>query len=180
MNTEWTNVDNRDGSVLACWGRAALDALRAQGIAPCARHASLGVELRDALLSALVRMLRARVNESAVRAYLSSRMKPALTTRLREAIAERLSTIVSPQLVATELGLSLRSLQRGLKAHETSYEELLREVRLELACGQLRERRRTSSEIAFSLGYDNASAFSRAFRRWTGMAPSEYVRRTQP
>jgi AraC-like DNA-binding protein len=206
------------------------------GITRSEASAALGVELRDALLSALVRMLRhaterafaltraeldrplrdlapyqrffacpvavgprdilvfervlldmplesanaelARANDAAVQQYLSGRLKPSLVSLVRSAIVERLSTIVSPELVASQLGLSLRSLQRSLHAHGTSYEGLLREVRLELACQHLREGRRTMSEIAFALGYDNPSAFSRAFRRWTGVAPGEYLRRT--
>jgi AraC-like DNA-binding protein len=77
--------------------------------------------------------------------------------------------------VARKLGVSLRSLQRSLREHGTSYEHLLRAVRQELACAYLREGRYTVSEVAFVLGYDNLSAFARAFKRWTGKQPSEYL-----
>jgi AraC-like DNA-binding protein len=116
----------------------------------------------------------ARHNDAAVREYLARVETGTIVDRARAAIAEQTTRDVSPDSVARKLGMSLRSLQRSLREHGTSYEDLLRDVRRELACAYLREGRYSVTEIAFVLGYDSLSAFARAFKRWTGKPPSEY------
>jgi AraC-like DNA-binding protein len=116
----------------------------------------------------------ARHNDAAVREYLARVETGTIADRTRTAIAELTTREVSPELVARKLGMSLRSLQRSLREHGTSYEDLLRDVRRELACAYLREGRYSVTEIAFLLGYDSLSAFARAFKRWTGKPPSEF------
>jgi AraC-like DNA-binding protein len=116
----------------------------------------------------------ARHNDAAVREYLARVETGTIVDRTRTAIAELTTREVSPDMVAKKLGMSLRSLQRSLREHGTSYEDLLRDVRRELACAYLREGRYSVTEIAFLLGYDSLSAFARAFKRWTGKPPSEY------
>ncbi|MCB1636031.1 MAG: helix-turn-helix domain-containing protein, partial [Xanthomonadales bacterium] len=80
----------------------------------------------------------------------------------------------SAEQVASSLHLSLRSLQRRLAEEDSSYEQLLLLTREELARSYLQDPRHAISEIAYLLGYADASCFTRAFRRWTGMAPSVY------
>jgi AraC-like DNA-binding protein len=116
----------------------------------------------------------ARHNDAAVREYLARVETGTIADRTRAAIAELTTREVSPDMVARKLGMSLRSLQRSLREHGTSYEDLLRDVRRELACAYLREGRYSVTEIAFLLGYDSLSAFARAFKRWTGKPPSAY------
>ncbi|MFT3924448.1 MAG: AraC family transcriptional regulator [Myxococcales bacterium] len=122
----------------------------------------------------------ARFNEGAAREYLRSMSAQTVVDRVREAIMERLPSDVSPELIARKLGMSLRSMQRSLRERETSYEDVLRELRLELAQAHLRAGRYSNAEIAFLLGYESPSAFSRAFRRWTGRSPSEFAQRRPP
>ena len=50
------------------------------------------------------------------------------------------------------------------------------EVRRELACRTLRTPGMSVGEAAFMVGFSDASAFHKAFRRWTGQSPSEYLR----
>lgn len=116
----------------------------------------------------------ARHNDAAVREYLARVETGTIVDRARTAIAEQTTREVSPEMIARKLGMSLRSLQRSLREHGASYEDLLRDVRRELACAYLREGRYTVTEIAFLLGYDSLSAFARAFKRWTGKPPSAY------
>jgi AraC-like DNA-binding protein len=48
------------------------------------------------------------------------------------------------------------------------------DLRRELALRYLAERRMAIAEIAFLLGFSEASAFHRAFRRWSGRTPADY------
>ena len=76
--------------------------------------------------------------------------------------------------VASTLAMSERSLQRRLREEGTSFSELLRGVREELATRYLRGTELATAEIAYMLGYSEQAAFYRAFRRWTGSTPSAY------
>jgi AraC-like DNA-binding protein len=89
-------------------------------------------------------------------------------------LAERLTSDPSPATVAAALGTSVRSLQRRLRDQGFSYVTLLNETRRQLGTAYLLDERYSVTEIAFQLGFDDASAFARAFRRWTGLSPSEY------
>ena len=79
--------------------------------------------------------------------------------------------------VAAAIGLSVRTLQRRLGESGVDYRALVDDIRHELALRYLRDRRHTLSDVAYLLGYSEISAFSRAFRRWTGATPSDYRRR---
>ncbi|HEY8147510.1 MAG TPA: AraC family transcriptional regulator [Vicinamibacteria bacterium] len=78
--------------------------------------------------------------------------------------------------VGRKLGLSVRSLHRRLRDEGTTFGGLLDALRRELAERYLREGV-SVSETAFLLGYSDASAFHRAFRRWTNSTPASYRRR---
>lgn len=75
--------------------------------------------------------------------------------------------------VAKIIGMSERSLQRRLKEEETTFRAVLDEIRKELAVNYVRDLDIPLSEIAFILGFSDQSAFSRSFKRLTGMPPSE-------
>jgi AraC-like DNA-binding protein len=79
---------------------------------------------------------------------------------------------------AGKLALSARTLQRRLKAHGAVFEELADDTRRRFALDYLEHRKHTLTEIAFLLGYSEASAFNRAFRRWTASTPLAYRRKT--
>lgn len=82
------------------------------------------------------------------------------------------------EATARALGASGRTLQRTLQAEGTTYQAVGDEVRRDLSLGYLRDPQRTVSEIAFLLGFNEVAAFTRAFRRWTGEAPSAFRQRT--
>ena len=76
--------------------------------------------------------------------------------------------------IATEVGVSRRTLQRRLAQRDTNFMQVLGEVRAELAVRYLGDKRLGVTEIAFLLGYSDLAAFSHAFRGWYDCSPSEY------
>jgi AraC-like DNA-binding protein len=76
--------------------------------------------------------------------------------------------------VAEKLGMSTRTLQHRLRAEGASFSELVDGVRTTLAQRYLVERRLSVPDIAALLGYGDASAFHRAFKRWTGLTPRQF------
>lgn len=81
---------------------------------------------------------------------------------------------VTDKLVASELNLSERSMQRRLKEQETSFRYLLDNVREMVAKQYIENPVNRMADIAFLLGFSEQSAFSRAFKKWTGKSPIEY------
>lgn len=69
---------------------------------------------------------------------------------------------------------SPRSLQRRLAEHGMSFQSLLDETRFQLAKSYLLDSTLDLVEMALLLGYSEQSAFTRAFRNWTGMAPAQW------
>ena len=76
--------------------------------------------------------------------------------------------------VAKQLAMSPRTLQRRLRDLGESYADLLDEVRHAAATVYLDDREIALSEVAYLLGFSEQSSFTRAFKRWTGVTPSEY------
>jgi len=74
--------------------------------------------------------------------------------------------------VARDLGLSRQTLYRRLKAEEITFEQLLDDLRHKLALKLLRDEHMAVKQAAWRLGFSDPAAFSRAFKRWTGSAPS--------
>lgn len=77
--------------------------------------------------------------------------------------------------VASRLAMSSRTLQRRLRAEDTSFQQVLDDLREELARHYLSTSDYSSGQIAFLLGYEEPNSFFRAFRAWTGQTP-EFVR----
>lgn len=80
--------------------------------------------------------------------------------------------------VAAKLGTTRRSLQRRLMAHGTTFNRLVEEALFRRAKILLGEGVAPITDIALQLGYADPAHFTRAFRRWAGVAPSAY--RTAP
>ena len=81
--------------------------------------------------------------------------------------------------VAARLGVSRQTLYRRLRAEGTSYEQVLRVLRLELARDYLADGARSVAEIGYSLGFADGPSFSKAFKRWTGSSPTAHLRSTR-
>ena len=73
--------------------------------------------------------------------------------------------------VARALGYSRQTLYRRLKAEGVTFEEVLDGLRRRLAIRFIREEGLSVKDAAYRLGFSDPSAFSRAFKRWTGASP---------
>jgi AraC-like DNA-binding protein len=101
-------------------------------------------------------------------------------------LRERVESIVAPQLhqqlpslmqVARELGLPSWTLRRRLQQEDhTRFQDIIDDMRCELAVSYIRDTELALGEIAFLLGFSSPEAFQRAFKRWTGSAPGGYRR----
>ncbi len=98
---------------------------------------------------------------------------------LRERIRSYLMTnaylgIASLEEVAANFNVSARTLQRKLQDENVSFQQLTDDVRKNLAEHYLSSGDYQIKEISSILGYNEISAFSRAFKRWTGKSPADY------
>jgi AraC-like DNA-binding protein len=101
--------------------------------------------------------------------------KADVVSRTRAAVLEQLSSGEgTADDTAKQLHMSSRTLQRKLAEAHTTYLELVDEVRKDLALRYIEDPRRSVTDITFSLGFSQPSAFTRAFKRWTGRSPSDY------
>lgn len=75
--------------------------------------------------------------------------------------------------VAADMGMSERTLRRALRAEGLTYRGLVERVRQNI-CKTYMADGRSLTDIAQILGYNDQSAFTRAFKKWYGVVPSEY------
>lgn len=75
--------------------------------------------------------------------------------------------------LAGSVNISERTLRRRLSAQETTYRELRDDARRDKARDLLLHTSLTISQVALEVGYSDARAFRRAFKRWTGVLPTE-------
>ncbi len=96
-----------------------------------------------------------------------------LRQRVRRVVIERLRE-GEPDIgsVAQALVTSERSLQRRLQAEGVSFRDVVDDARHELARLYLGDKTLSVTDVACLLGYSEAAAFTRAFKRWTGQTPS--------
>ncbi|MBV8757073.1 MAG: AraC family transcriptional regulator ligand-binding domain-containing protein [Deltaproteobacteria bacterium] len=102
---------------------------------------------------------------------ISGAPRSAFVERARQAAQAVLAEDPSLESVAKRLGMSARTLRRHLADAGTTLRAILDDVRRERA-DQLLARGLAVKAVALELGFSEASAFSRAYKRWTGRAPS--------
>jgi AraC-like DNA-binding protein len=79
----------------------------------------------------------------------------------------------SMDAIAAKMAVSRQTLFRQLKAEDTTFEKVLDGLRHQLAVHYLRAKKTSVNETAYLVGFSDPSAFSRAFKRWTGKTPRE-------
>lgn len=105
--------------------------------------------------------------------------KTSLATRLRRLLLDRQGGYPSLEVAARLFNMTPRTLHRRLVDEGTSFRDVLDDVRHTLAVEHLKSPHLSIDEIAYMLGYGELSNFRRAFKRWEGIAPSDYRRRAR-
>ncbi|SFM81455.1 AraC family transcriptional regulator [Marinobacter pelagius] len=100
-----------------------------------------------------------------------------LISKVKHSIQQQLNHGITRQdLVAEDLGLTSRTLQRKLSQEGVSYQRLLDEVRQQMAEDYLRNTDMAIPDIALRLGYSETTSFHRKFKAVVGKTPGEFRR----
>lgn len=112
------------------------------------------------------RICRARVSEIAP--------DNTVLDRVKFIIHKDIQSDLSLEQVAESLCISPRTLRRHLQLQRTSYKTLVEAERKRLSLAKIKKPEVSIENLAISLGYADASSFSRAFKRWYGVSPKSY------
>jgi len=113
--------------------------------------------------------------DSILVAQLAALDKSNFPARCRSSLLEQLTSgESSEEAMARRLHMSRRTLQRRLAESNTTYQKLVDDTRRDLALRYMEDARKTITDVTFLLGFSGQSAFTRAFKRWTGMSPTRF------
>jgi AraC-like DNA-binding protein len=139
----------------------------------CFDAALLGWPVRNADVS-LYPVLQ-RHAEQLLQEKLRAQADGGIAALVRAAIVRNLAQDrVRLPLIAQEVGMTQRTLQRKLAEASLTFQQVLDRTRHELAQDYLKQGQLSLAEIAFMLGYQEQSSFSHAFKEWTGVNPGAY------
>ncbi|MGH8081409.1 MAG: AraC family transcriptional regulator [Lysobacter sp.] len=123
------------------------------------------IQTHSAVMSA---QLRALLDQRA-----DARVEPEAKAAVEQVLKRPGNATLSIEDVARALELSVRTLRRRLHEAGTSFRSISDRIRAEAAQQLLREEHVTVTEASERLGFSDARAFRRAFKRWLGQAPGE-------
>lgn len=119
--------------------------------------------------------MRAYFERQCAEAMAAFQADAALTGKVRRQVALGMNGgLPSMPEVARAVGLSVRSLHRGLDAEGTKFNTIVDDVRCEFARRYLARKSLNIGEVSYLVGFSDTSAFFKAFKRWTGKSPGEY------
>ena len=120
---------------------------------------------------------RLRAAEAEVARQVDGNLLPVLYRSLRTLLLEGDDNVAS---LAQQFAMHRRTLARRLRLRGTTFLAVLDDVRFEVARSLLVDTALPVTRIASSLGYGDGTAFSRAFRRWSGTSPAVWRVRNKP
>jgi len=116
----------------------------------------------------------ALLNDKVVTRRLAQIDKDDIVARVQSILIDQLPLgTISDDTVAAAMHMSVRTMHRKLTEVDSSFRSLLAEMRRDLAEAYILDNSLTLTEISLLLGFSEPSSFSRAFKSWTGSAPSE-------
>ena len=92
-------------------------------------------------------------------------------TLIQDALPSGIPSVIQ---IGTHMGMSSRTLTRRLSERGLTFRDLVKQTQEKISKDLLKNSSNTVSEIAFQTGFSEQSAFSRAFKRWTGQSPVEF------
>lgn len=108
--------------------------------------------------------------------YLEQMQPDTVATRVRTLLLKSMpSGEIDQETIARALAQSTSTLQRRLRDEGTSFQQVLDDARRDLALDYLRGGEHSLADITFLLGFADQSNFTRAFRRWTGRTPRQFL-----
>lgn len=100
----------------------------------------------------------------------------SLAQKVRDLVFDEELGFASIDEVAGKLNVTPRTLQRRLQAEGLVFRDLVETLRQQHARRLLALRQKSIGQVSDLLGYSDVTNFSRAFRRWTGRSPRDYMR----
>lgn len=146
------------GALVACPIRDGGDDLKLCFDAALVRRANSSADPR--LYAVLVRYAEQRLLELT--------HAESTSERVRKLLAQLETPSVDAVLVASRLGLGVRTLHRRLRGEGTTFRKVLDDHRLERCLLQLQAPDASAKQVAYALGFADPASFHRAFKRWTG------------
>jgi AraC-like DNA-binding protein len=117
----------------------------------------------------------ARTNDTLCRQYLKPETKDEwILQKVKQTIRNMPFNDISMETLSQQLYMSTRSLRRHLQNHGVSFKALFENERKRVAMKRVQKQDISIEVLAEELGYQNAASFSRAFKRWFGIAPHHY------
>jgi AraC-like DNA-binding protein len=117
----------------------------------------------------------AQVNDNIAIDYLARLDRDDVVTGVTKKIIDLLPNgKCSRAHVANALCMSPATLQLKLSQRGTNFQQILDDTRKDLACSYMQQPTRSVTEITYLLGFADTSNFTRAFKRWTGMSPTDF------
>jgi len=102
--------------------------------------------------------------------------KTELLRRVYSIILQHIGDQVSQDALASMLNIAPRTLRRRLEVKNTNYRKMQSDVRKLISKKMLMNSSQPITEIGFYVGFCDTSAFTKAFKEWFGVCPSEYRR----
>jgi AraC-like DNA-binding protein len=138
------------------------------------RDLQLPIPTADAQVYELIKQqLTAIADASGVQKSFEARV----VHEIKRSLGSRYDNLI---FVAEQMGLHPRRLQRDLQARGSSFQALLKQVKVDTAMDYLQQSDISISELSDFLGYQNVSAFSRAFKRDVGVSPDMWKKANKP
>jgi len=114
-------------------------------------------------------------NEQVAREYLEWLNKDDVVSAVKVKVAELMpSGQITEQKVAERINMNVRTMQRRLKENNQNFKMIVNDTRREIVRNYIYNSQVSLTEITYLLGFADQANFTRAFKRWTGLAPSAF------
>ncbi|MDX4947059.1 AraC family transcriptional regulator [Providencia manganoxydans] len=109
----------------------------------------------------------------------STSMPASMSTRVQDIVHQYILSEkdISLSCIASKLYISPRTLQRKLAKENINFSDILDKIRCDISINKLVEENIRIDSLAELLGYTDSAAFSKAFKRWTGSPPLQYIKK---